>query len=79
VRDIKASVPDAPKILQGNVYGWFAREARGVYALTDSGRAALDGWSAAPPTDVPSGVVGQPGRADRVLLDRKGRVDRPGQ
>jgi hypothetical protein len=45
VRDVKTSVPDAPKILQGNVYGWFQREARGVYALTDSGRAALDGWS----------------------------------
>ena len=43
-RDIKAAVPDAPKILLGNVYGWFARVERGVYALTDDGRAALLRW-----------------------------------
>jgi len=43
-RDIKAAVPDAPKILLGNVYGWFARIERGVYALTDEGRAALVRW-----------------------------------
>jgi hypothetical protein len=23
-RDLKADIPDAPKILRGNVYGWFA-------------------------------------------------------
>ena len=39
-RDLTASVPDAPKILHGNVYGWFARVERGVYSLTKSGRAA---------------------------------------
>ena len=44
VRDVKQSVPDAPKILQGNVYGWFARSARGIYLLTDSGHAALKRW-----------------------------------
>jgi hypothetical protein len=27
--------------LQRNVYGWFGRTARGTYALTDAGRAAL--------------------------------------
>ena len=43
-RDIKASVPDAAKILLGNVYGWFVRIERGVYALTDAGRAALVRW-----------------------------------
>lgn len=40
-RDLKALAPDAAKILQGNVYGWFARIDRGLYGLTDGGRAAL--------------------------------------
>ncbi|HUG62815.1 MAG TPA: DUF2161 family putative PD-(D/E)XK-type phosphodiesterase [Methylomirabilota bacterium] len=43
-RDIAPTVPDAPKILQRNVYGWFARTARGVYELTDAGRSALSRW-----------------------------------
>jgi len=47
-RDIKALVPDAPKILLGNVYGWFARVERGLYALTDDGRAALIRWPQIP-------------------------------
>jgi hypothetical protein len=45
-RDLKATTPDAPKILQRNVYGWFVRVERGVYALTDGGRAALVRWKA---------------------------------
>ena len=49
VRDLRQSVPDAPKILQGNVYGWFVREQRGIYALTEAGRAALARW----PSSVP--------------------------
>ena len=53
-RDLKAAVPDAPKILQSNVYGWFERVERGVYALTDSGRAALAQW--APSADVLKGA-----------------------
>jgi hypothetical protein len=44
VRELKATSPDAPKILLGNVYGWFVRVQRGVYALTDAGRAALVRW-----------------------------------
>ena len=32
------------RILLGNVYGWFARQNRGVYALTADGRAALQRW-----------------------------------
>jgi len=43
-RDLKASIPDAPRILQGNVYGWFAAVERGVYDLTEPGRAALLRW-----------------------------------
>ena len=43
-RDLKPEVPEAPKILRHNVYGWFARVERGVYELTESGRAALLRW-----------------------------------
>ena len=44
LRDLRPQIPDAPKILQHNVYGWFDRAARGVYRLTDAGRAALKRW-----------------------------------
>ena len=44
VRDLKPAIPDAPKILLHNVYGWFDRVERGIYGLTDSGRAALQRW-----------------------------------
>jgi hypothetical protein len=39
--EIKAIVPDASKILLRNVYGWFCRVERGVYALTQAGTTAL--------------------------------------
>ena len=44
VREVKDAVPDAPKILLRNVYGWFVRIERGVYALADAGKAALLRW-----------------------------------
>ena len=47
LRDLRQSVPDAPKILQGNVYGWFVREERGIYGLTQAGRVALARWPVA--------------------------------
>jgi len=43
-RDLKASAPDAAKILQRNVYGWFERVERGHYGLTKQGHAALVTW-----------------------------------
>jgi len=43
-RELKTNVPDAPKILLRNVYGWFVRVERGVYALSDAGKAALVRW-----------------------------------
>ncbi len=43
-RDLKPAFPDAQKILRRNVYGWFERSARGVYALTETGRSALSTW-----------------------------------
>ena len=48
VRDLRAFVPDAGKILLNNVYGWFDRAERGVYGLTDAGRAALQRWPQPP-------------------------------
>ncbi len=48
VRELKPAIPDAPKILQHNVYGWFDRIERGIYVLTDSGRAALKRWPQQP-------------------------------
>lgn len=44
VRDLKPHIPDAPKILLHNVYGWFDRIERGVYRLNDAGHAALKRW-----------------------------------
>jgi hypothetical protein len=44
-RDLKATAPDAPKILLHNVYGWFARVKRGVYELTEAGREAVRSWA----------------------------------
>ena len=44
VRDLRTRFPDAGKILLHNVYGWFERTERGVYGLTEAGRAALRRW-----------------------------------
>jgi hypothetical protein len=44
VRDLRVDIPDAGKILLHNVYGWFDRAERGIYVLTDAGRAALKRW-----------------------------------
>jgi hypothetical protein len=40
-RDLKAVSPRAASILLHNYYGWFARAERGVYALTEVGRATV--------------------------------------
>jgi hypothetical protein len=39
--ELKKTVPDAAKILQRNVYGWFNRRERGHYVLSDSGKLAI--------------------------------------
>jgi hypothetical protein len=44
-RDVKAAVPEAGTMLLRNVYGWFERTAKGVYALTPAGHDALRVWS----------------------------------
>ncbi len=48
-RDLKPNFPDAAKILRRNVYGWFYRKTRGVYALSDGGRAAVAQWQSVVP------------------------------
>lgn len=44
LREIRSSVPEAGKILQANVYGWFERLDRGIYGLTPHGLEALKRW-----------------------------------
>jgi len=39
--------PRARAIMYDNVYGWFERPARGVYALSPRGRRETRRWSAA--------------------------------
>jgi hypothetical protein len=48
VRELRKTIPDAGKILLHNVYGWFDRAERGIYVLTDAGRAALKRWPQQP-------------------------------
>jgi len=52
-----AEVPGAARILQRNVYGWFARIERGTYTLSEGGGRALTLFAAAlaalPATSVP--------------------------
>jgi hypothetical protein len=43
----QAGVPDAARILQRNVYGWFTRIERGTYILNDGGDEALTRFAAA--------------------------------
>ncbi|TIX88013.1 DUF2161 family putative PD-(D/E)XK-type phosphodiesterase [Rhizobium sp. P44RR-XXIV] len=43
-KDMRASAPKAPQILRDNVYGWFERVDRGIYALTELGAEALKRW-----------------------------------
>ena len=49
-RELKPTMPDVPEILLRNVYGWFIRVVRGLYAVSDAGRTALAQWHAAIPT-----------------------------
>lgn len=41
LRQLKLLVPRAPAILRRNVYGWFERQSRGIYGLTEIGRTAV--------------------------------------
>ncbi|NLS16553.1 hypothetical protein HGP16_08260 [Rhizobium sp. P40RR-XXII] len=43
-KDMRDAAPKAPQILRDNVYGWFERIDRGIYALTELGTEALKRW-----------------------------------
>ncbi|MBV9811860.1 MAG: hypothetical protein JO326_03865 [Acetobacteraceae bacterium] len=43
-RELREDTPDAARILRRNVYGWFTRVERGLYALAPDGEAALRRW-----------------------------------
>ncbi len=53
-RHLKAVAPDAAKILQTNVYGWFERIERGRYGLSAAGHAALVTFAAHLPSEPPA-------------------------
>lgn len=53
-RDLKSTTPIAAKILLHNVYGWFDRIDRGVYALNPAGQDALERWPAGTWSDRPA-------------------------
>src|SRR4051812_18450534 len=57
IRELKPDVPKAPFILRDNFYGWFDRVDRGVYDLTDAGRAALQRWPQQPVEIVDAGEL----------------------
>ncbi len=59
-RDLRTLAPDAAKILQGNVYGWFERIERGLYGLTSSGRVALTTWAAHVSVEAGAGLAEAP-------------------
>ena len=59
-RDLRILAPDAAKILQGNVYGWFERIERGLYRLTASGRVALVDMGRPVSTRASAGFGGAP-------------------
>jgi hypothetical protein len=46
-RDLRPEAPRAASILRRNVYGWFERVERGLYALTAQGTDALQRWGEA--------------------------------
>ncbi len=48
IRELKPAFPNAANILRDNFYGWFERVERGVYGLTDAGRAGLKRWPQQP-------------------------------
>ena len=43
--ELRSAIPNAPKILLHNVYGWFIRVERGLYELTPEGSSALAQWT----------------------------------
>ncbi|HWT59069.1 MAG TPA: DUF2161 family putative PD-(D/E)XK-type phosphodiesterase, partial [Rhizobium sp.] len=53
-REMKALAANAGPILRDNVYGWFERIEKGIYALTPAGQAALLRWPQPVISDTPA-------------------------
>jgi hypothetical protein len=68
LRELRAmtGVDAAAPILQRNVYGWFARLARGTYALSDAGHAALGQFADALAALAPAAPEIPPAPADKA-------------
>ena len=66
-RDLRILAPDAAKILQGNVYGWFERIERGLYRLTSSGCVALVTWADHVSAETSAGFGGGPPTPERTV------------
>ncbi|MDM9621684.1 DUF2161 family putative PD-(D/E)XK-type phosphodiesterase [Rhizobium sp. S96] len=62
-RDMKSLVPNAGRILLDNVYGWFERKDKGIYALTPVGEDALLRW---PQSTADRSVVEDVVQADEI-------------
>jgi len=45
-KQLRSVAPDAAAILLRNVYGWFEREERGLYRLSELGKSDLAHWNA---------------------------------
>jgi len=65
-RDLKPVVAEGPTILLRNVYGWFRRTQRGVYALTREGESALKRWPQLPVAEISLVAARTPGPDDAV-------------
>jgi hypothetical protein len=63
-RDLREIAPDAAAILHRNVYGWFEREARGVYRLSPAGETGLLRWGAVDAACVPGVAFPPPTTAE---------------
>ena len=78
-RDLKLIAPDAPKILHSDVYGWFVRIERGIYDLSDGGRAALVRWAAHLPeaATIPNTALADKPAAAPEPAKKKARSKKP--
>jgi hypothetical protein len=72
-RDLREVAPDAAGILLRNVYGWFERERRGIYRLSQAGEAGLLHWAAVSGgASVPDAAASQTSTADTGIAVTEG-------
>ena len=71
-RDLREIAPDAAGILLRNVYGWFEREGRGIYRLSQAGEAGLLHWAAVDGASVPDPAAPAPVAADTGMAVTEG-------